>query len=161
MVETGEQKKRFAVLGHPIGHTLSPVMHNAAFKALGWNASYEALEVPPEQLMGEIAALQKAGFEGLNLTIPLKEVAARNLSKLDESAQLMGAVNTVKFTPEGPVGYNTDGAGFLKAVEEAFGGRCPGNRFSYWGPAARDAPWRWCAPGRGSFPSRWRTPAWR
>ena len=121
MVETGGQKKRYAVLGHPIGHTLSPVMHNEAFRALGWNATYEAIDVPPEKLMGEIAALQKAGFAGLNLTIPLKEVAARNLSKLDESAQLMGAVNTVRFTPEGPVGYNTDGAGFLMAFEEAFG----------------------------------------
>ena len=126
MAENSGHKKRFAVLGHPIGHTLSPAMHNAAFRALGWNATYEALDVPPEKLMGEIAALQKAGFEGLNLTIPLKEVAARNLSKLDESAQLMGAVNTVKFTPEGPVGYNTDGAGFLKAVEEAFGGPVSG-----------------------------------
>ena len=123
MVENNGHKKRYAVLGHPIGHSLSPAMHNAAFRALGWNATYEALDVSPEKLMSEIAALQKAGFAGLNLTIPLKEVAARNLPKLDESAQLMGAVNTVKFTPEGPEGYNTDGVGFLKAVEEAFG--CP------------------------------------
>ncbi len=113
--------KKFAVLGHPIGHTLSPVMHNAALQQLGWDAIYLAFDVHPDHLMEVLPALQKMGFGGVNLTVPLKEVAFRGLARLDASARLMGAVNTVQFGPEGLTGHNTDGAGFLQAVEEAFG----------------------------------------
>ena len=113
--------KLYAVLGHPVAHTLSPAMHNAAFAALGLDAVYVALDVTPEKLPGALAATADLGFGGLNVTVPLKEVACRALPNLDESARLMGAVNTVQFTPAGPVGHNTDGAGFLRAVEESFG----------------------------------------
>jgi shikimate dehydrogenase len=113
--------KPFAVLGHPIGHTLSPMMHNAAMAALQMDAIYLAFDVRPEYLMEALAALNHMGFGGANLTVPLKEIAARGLSSLDETAQLLGAVNTVRFAPDGIIGYNTDGDGFLKAVEEAFG----------------------------------------
>ena len=120
-LSNGAVTKQFAVLGHPIGHSLSPVMHNAAFRALGMDANYTAIDVPPENLMAELASMAEKGFGGVNLTVPLKEVAAKGLEKLDESAQAMGAVNTVQFTPSGMVGYNTDGEGFLRAFEEAFG----------------------------------------
>lgn len=113
--------KPYAVLGHPIGHTLSPVMHNASFAALGLDAIYLAFDVAPEKLLDVLPAMQAMGFGGVNLTIPLKEVAFRGLSRLDASARLLGAVNTVQFTSEGPVGHNTDGYGFLKALDEAFG----------------------------------------
>lgn len=113
--------KVYAVLGHPVGHTLSPLMHNAAFEALEMDAVYLAFDVPPEKLMGVLVTVKDIGFGGVNLTVPLKEVAARGLAGLDESAQLLGAVNTVKFTPDGMIGYNTDGEGFRRAVEEAFG----------------------------------------
>lgn len=113
--------KLYAVLGHPVAHTLSPAMHTAAFAALGLDAVYVALDVTPDKLPGALAALSDLGFGGLNVTVPLKEVACRALPNLDESARLMGAVNTVQFTPAGPVGHNTDGAGFLRAVEESFG----------------------------------------
>lgn len=113
--------KAFAVLGHPIGHTLSPVMHNAAIEALGMDAIYLAFDVPPDRLDTVLPAMRDMGFGGVNLTVPLKEVAFRSLQDLDESAQLLGAVNTVRFGPDGLTGYNTDGEGFLKAVEEAFG----------------------------------------
>jgi len=113
--------KLYAVLGHPVAHTLSPAMHNAAFAALGLDAVYVALDVTPEKLPAALMALADLGFGGLNITVPLKEVACRALPNLDESARLMGAVNTVRFTPGGPVGHNTDGAGFLRAVEESFG----------------------------------------
>ncbi len=113
--------KAYAVLGHPVGHTLSPLMHHAAFEALEMDAVYLAFDVTPEQLMGVLAAMKDLGFGGVNLTVPLKEVAAKGLVGLDESAQLLGAVNTVKFTPEGMIGCNTDGEGFRRAVEEAFG----------------------------------------
>jgi shikimate dehydrogenase len=114
----------FAVLGHPIGHTLSPVMHNASIKALGMDAVYLAFDVAPERLMGQIGFFRELGFGGLNLTVPLKERAFEGLQAigaLDESARIAGAVNTVQFTDAGPVGHTTDGTGFLRALQEAFG----------------------------------------
>ncbi|MFC1467918.1 shikimate dehydrogenase [Verrucomicrobiota bacterium] len=112
---------KFAVLGHPIKHSLSPAMHTASFNSIGFAGSYEKLDVPPETLMERLAQMGDEGFGGVNLTIPLKEVAFQNMEQLDESARLLGAVNTVKFTDDGMTGYCTDGYGLLKAVEEAFG----------------------------------------
>jgi len=118
-----QHMKKLVVLGHPIGHTLSPVMHNASIRALGLDAEYEygKLDVPPAELMTRLAQLPAEGYCGVNLTIPLKEVAFQGLEKLDDSARILGAVNTVEFTAERMVGHNTDGYGFLKALEEAFG----------------------------------------
>jgi len=113
--------KPFAVLGHPIGHTLSPVMHNASMKDLKFDGIYLALDVHPDRLMEVLPSMALMGFAGVNLTVPHKEIAFRGLEKLDESAQLLGAANTVEFTDDGMVGHNTDGYGFLKALEEAFG----------------------------------------
>lgn len=110
----------FAVLGHPIGHTLSPVMHNAAFEALGMDAIYLAFDVAPESLLSVLPAMKAMGFGGVNLTVPLKEVAFKGLQDLDESARRLGAVNTVEFTVQGMRGHNTDGKGFLTAIREAF-----------------------------------------
>lgn len=110
----------FAVLGHPIGHTLSPVMHNVALQALEMDAIYLAFDVAPERLMRTLPAMADMGFRGVNLTVPLKEVACRGLTDLAETAALLGAVNTVEFGPDGLRGHNTDGVGFLRAVQEAF-----------------------------------------
>ena len=111
----------FAVLGHPIGHTLSPVMHNASIEKLGLDAIYLAFDVHPDLLMNVLPAMQKMGFKGVNLTVPLKEVAFRGISNLDPSAKVAGAVNTVEFLPDGSMrGHSTDGTGFLRAFEEAF-----------------------------------------
>jgi shikimate dehydrogenase len=121
--------KKLAVLGHPIGHTLSPVMHNASIKALGLDAEYEygKLDVAPEDLMERLAQFPAEGYAGVNLTIPLKEVAFQGLEKLDVSVEILGAVNTVEFGEDGPVGHNTDGYGCLKALEEAFGKAAEGD----------------------------------
>ena len=113
--------KPFAVLGHPIGHTLSPVMHNASMQALGFDGIYLALDVHPDQLMDVLPSMARMGFAGVNLTVPHKEIAFHGLDTLDESARLLGAANTVQFTEDGMVGHNTDGYGFLKALDEAFG----------------------------------------
>jgi len=115
--------KKLAVLGHPIGHTLSPVMHGASITALGLGGEYEygKLDVPPEQLMERLRQFPGEDYAGVNLTIPLKEVAFQGLDQLDDSAKTLGAVNTVEFTENGMIGHNTDGYGFLKALEEAFG----------------------------------------
>lgn len=113
--------KPFAVLGHPIGHSLSPVMHNASMRELGFDGIYLALDVHPEHLMEILPAMALMGFAGVNLTVPHKEIAFRGLEKLDESAQLLGAANTIEFAEDGMVGHNTDGYGFLKALDESFG----------------------------------------
>ena len=110
----------FAVLGHPIGHTLSPAMHNANFRSLKMDAIYLAFDVDPARLQEVLLAMAAMGFKGVNLTVPLKEVAFRSLRELDESAGRLGAVNTVEFTPSGMKGHNTDGKGFLLAIREAF-----------------------------------------
>jgi shikimate dehydrogenase len=120
--------KPFAVLGHPIGHTLSPVMHNASMQELEFDGIYLALDVHPDQVMDVLPAMEKMGFAGVNLTVPHKEVAYRGLDKLDASAQLFGAANTIEFTADGLVGHNTDGYGFLKALEESFGRKVAGDR---------------------------------
>lgn len=117
----GGRTRVFAVLGHPVAHTLSPAMHNAAFAAAGADAVYVAFDVRPEQLGHVLPAMHAMGFGGVNLTVPLKEVAVPLVARLDESAVQMGAVNTLCFAPEGWVGHNTDGPGFLRAFEEAFG----------------------------------------
>lgn len=121
--------KKLAVLGHPIGHTLSPVMHNASIKALGLDREYEydKLDVAPDVLMERLAQLPAEGYAGVNLTIPLKEVAFQSLEKLDESARILGAVNTVEFSTSGLIGHNTDGYGCRKALEEAFGTSAKGD----------------------------------
>lgn len=113
--------RAFAVLGHPVAHTLSPPMHNAAFRALGWNAVYLAFDVAPEHVPEALRGMAALGFGGVNVTVPLKEVACRAMTRLDESAQLVGSVNTVQFTSDGLVGHSTDGHGFLRAFAEAFG----------------------------------------
>jgi len=112
--------KPFAVLGHPIGHTLSPAMHNASMQKLGFDGIYLALDVHPDRLMEVLPSMALMGFAGVNLTVPHKEIAFQGLEKLDESAKLFGAANTVEFADDGMVGHNTDGYGFLKALEEAF-----------------------------------------
>lgn len=114
------QTRLYAVLGHPIRHSLSPAMHNAAIAALGMDAAYLAFDVPPERLMRALETLGELGFGGVNLTVPLKETAFRGIANLDASARRLGSVNTVKFTPAGMEGHSTDGAGFLRALEEAF-----------------------------------------
>ncbi|MEI8121488.1 MAG: shikimate dehydrogenase [bacterium] len=114
------QTQPFAVLGHPIGHTLSPVMHNAAFEALEWDAIYLAFDVAPDRLLDVIPVMKAMGFRGVNLTVPLKEVAFKGMPDLDDSARRLGAVNTIEFTTTGLRGHNTDGKGFLMALREAF-----------------------------------------
>ena len=113
--------KPFAVLGHPIGHTLSPVMHNASMEKLKFDGIYLALDVHPDRLMEVLPSMALMGFAGVNLTVPHKEIAFRGLEKLDASAKLFGAANTIEFTEDGMVGHNTDGYGFMQALEEAFG----------------------------------------
>jgi shikimate dehydrogenase len=108
--------KLFGVLGDPVSHSFSPVMHNAAFKALGMGCEYHAFRVSPEFLHDAIHGAHALGFGGLNLTIPLKEKALEIVVPTDMAKQI-GAVNTVDFK-EGIVGYNTDGLGAKMALKD-------------------------------------------
>lgn len=108
--------KLFGVLGDPVSHSLSPVMHNAAFKELGMNCEYYAFKVSKDSLHDAIHGASALGFGGLNLTIPLKEKALE-IVKPTDLAQKIGAVNTVDFK-NGITGYNTDGLGALMALSK-------------------------------------------
>jgi len=112
--------QKYAVLGHPIRHSLSPRMQNAALAEMGLDAVYLAFDVPPARLMQVLPAMAELGFAGLNLTVPLKEVAFRGLSELDEAARRLGSVNTIKIDAGVLKGFSTDGEGFLRAVREEF-----------------------------------------
>jgi shikimate dehydrogenase len=107
------------VLGFPVAHSLSPLMHNAAFAALGLDFVYLPFEVRPEDLAQAVAGLRALQVAGVNVTIPHKVAIVRLLDSLSREAELTGAVNTVVRTREGRlIGYNTDGAGFLAALRE-------------------------------------------
>jgi shikimate dehydrogenase len=116
-----------AVIGHPITHSLSPVMHNAALAEMAhaqpefasWR--YYRFEVPPRELLRGLDLLHQHGFHGLNLTVPHKVIALQRVTELDPQIAPVGAVNTLLRTPSGWRGYNTDGHGLATAVREELG----------------------------------------
>ncbi|UGV40604.1 shikimate dehydrogenase [Methanococcoides orientis] len=110
-------KQVFGVMGDPIAHSLSPIMHNAAFEALGMDCTFHAFKVKQQDLGDALKGAQAMGFGGLNLTVPLKETAI-GLIETDELAARIGAVNTIDFK-DGIKGYNTDGLGAQKTLEDA------------------------------------------
>jgi shikimate dehydrogenase len=110
-------KKIFGVLGDPVAHSLSPVMHNAAFEKLGMDAIYLAFRVSRDELGDAIRGAKSLGIAGLNVTIPLKEYALFFVDA-EEVAKKIGAINTIDFSSGRPVGYNTDGIGSLRVLKE-------------------------------------------
>ncbi len=109
---------RLGILGHPVGHSLSPAMHRAALAALGIAGSYDLLDTPPEALGDRIAEVRK-GFRGVNVTVPLKEAVLPFLDEVRPEARAIGAVNTVVNEGGRLIGHNTDAPGFLRSLEEA------------------------------------------
>jgi shikimate dehydrogenase len=112
------------VLGSPIGHSLSPVLHRAAYQALGltdW--TYTAVETDEAGLPDRLACIRsQPGWAGLSLTMPLKTAAVPLVDRLDETVELVGALNTIVVEPDGALaGYNTDIAGIRYAVLQALG----------------------------------------
>ncbi|NJN86791.1 MAG: shikimate dehydrogenase [Leptolyngbyaceae cyanobacterium SL_7_1] len=101
------------VIGYPIQHSLSPVMHNAAIDSLGLDYTYVPFAVEPQCLEQAIAGLSALGVEGFNVTIPHKQAVMPLLSEISPIAQAIGAVNTVYRTAAGWGGTNTDVVGFL------------------------------------------------
>jgi shikimate dehydrogenase len=105
--------KILGVMGHPIAHSLSPVMHNAALRHLGADYVYIPLAVPPHDLAGVLASLRAIDCRGFNVTIPHKQAVMAHLSEISAVARSIGAVNTVWPTAQGWAGTNTDILGFL------------------------------------------------
>lgn len=104
------------LIGHPVEHSFSPPMHNAAFDALGMDYAYVAFDVNPDDLSSAIEGAKSLNIKGFNVTIPHKIEVMQHLDELDDVARLIGAVNTIDF--ENLKGYNTDGIGAIRAIEE-------------------------------------------
>lgn len=111
-------KKLFAVLGNPIGHSMSPVMHNDLFSLYNMNAVYLPFQVKEEELEEAVKGLRALGAVGFNVTVPHKSTIMPFLDEIDELAASIGAVNTVVNQNGKLIGYNTDGLGFLKGLDE-------------------------------------------
>lgn len=115
---------RYAVLGHPVHHSLSPVIHAAFATQTAQHLTYEAIDVLPENLESTLTRLPTAGYRGVNVTVPHKERAwthAQQHGMLSERAALAGAVNTLAWRDDGLLGDNTDGQGLLNDLQQRHG----------------------------------------
>ncbi|OIJ16663.1 shikimate dehydrogenase [Anaerobacillus alkalilacustris] len=110
--------KLYGIIGYPIGHSMSPLMHNDAFLQLGLNGYYHAFNVREDQLKETIAAFRLLNVSGFNVTIPHKVSIMEYLDEVDAEAKQIGAVNTVVNVDGRLIGYNTDGKGYLKSLLE-------------------------------------------
>jgi shikimate dehydrogenase len=162
-----------AVFGHPIRHSASPAMHNAAFAALGLNWRYLAFDVRPEELRTALVGAKVMQFSGLNLTVPHKLLAMDMVDALDESARTWGAVNTIRFegrdkagawlplplftdSPPEKVraqGFNTDAEAIVRSIRESLGVELKGARVLLLGAggAGRTAALKLAAEGVGEL----------
>ena len=113
--------KRVVLIGHPVAHSLSGAMQQAAFDQLGIDATYELWDRPPIELADSIAELRGDEFLGANVTIPHKERVVPMVDRLTEEAQATGAVNTITREGKRLVGHNTDVAGFRVALDKLVG----------------------------------------
>ncbi|HTY12853.1 MAG TPA: shikimate dehydrogenase [Candidatus Omnitrophota bacterium] len=113
--------KTVALIGYPIGHSVSPAMHNAAYRSLGLDFEYVPLEVAPNDLKEAIEGLKALHFAGFNVTIPHKEAILEHLDEVTRLAEEIGAVNTVQNQEGKLIGYNTDGPGFIESLREDAG----------------------------------------
>lgn len=121
MLNIDNPQKALGIIGYPIQHSLSPLMHNTALKFLSLDYSYYPFEVRPEDLSGAIEDIRSLKIKGINVTIPHKENIIGLLDDMNEDAKLIGAVNTVNREGEKLIGYNTDGKGFIKSLKEDAG----------------------------------------
>jgi len=111
-----EPPARFAVFGNPVGHSLSPIMHTAAFAATAFNGVYVAVPVP--DIRPAVAGLRALGFRGASITLPHKESVMACLDEVEETARRIKAVNTIVHTDGRLQGYNTDVSGAIRALKE-------------------------------------------
>jgi shikimate dehydrogenase len=107
------------LIGWPVEHSLSPIMHNAAFAALGCDFAYVPLPVQPHHVKEALKGLAALNFVGSNVTIPHKQAVMRYMDELSEAARFTGAVNTIHLQDGKFLGYNTDAIGFIDSLKEA------------------------------------------
>ncbi len=113
------ERQLFGIFGDPVAHSLSPTMHNAAFASLGLPCHYVPFRVRRAQLADAIRAIRALGLSGINVTIPHKEAVVALLDGVDETAQQIGAVNTIARDGDRLIGHNTDGLGFVQSLAES------------------------------------------
>ncbi|MBQ4122785.1 shikimate dehydrogenase [bacterium] len=112
---------KFGLIGYPLSHSMSKVIQEAAFKSLGLNGTYDILETEQEDLVSRLKYLRANGFQGFNVTIPLKVPITLFLSGVDNVANVAGSANTIKILDDSSMyGYNTDVYGFVEAMPEDF-----------------------------------------
>ncbi|MFH0991025.1 MAG: shikimate dehydrogenase [bacterium] len=109
--------KKFGVIGHPISHSLSPLLHGTAYSLLRMDCSYQAYDVPLENLETSLNQFRQEGFTGLNVTLPLKQAVIPRLDRIDHEAESIGAVNTLHFDGSILTGYNTDVIGVRRTLQ--------------------------------------------
>lgn len=108
---------KLGIIGYPLGHSLSKVMHEAVMKELGMEGVYEIMETHPEDLIQQVKEIKRHGYTGFNVTIPFKVPMTMMIDEFDEFSNLAGCVNTVKVLPDRTLkGYNTDIYGFKAAI---------------------------------------------
>lgn len=117
----GAATRLICLLGHPVGHSRSPAVHNAAFASQGLDLRYLAFDVSPADLPAAVAGLRALGVVGANVTVPHKERVLQLLDDVDPQALRTGAVNTIVNRDGLLRGYNTDIKGFLAALETGWG----------------------------------------
>ena len=108
---------KLGIIGYPLGHSISAVIQKAGLESIGIEGTYDILETPPEDLISRIKYLKTNGYNGFNVTIPLKVPVSLFLDDIDDYANIAGCVNTVKIGENSSFyGYNTDIYGFKKAI---------------------------------------------
>lgn len=105
----------YGLIGNPVGHSLSPLMHETAYRELDMDARYVTFEPAPDAIEPALAGAEALGIAGLNVTIPFKEAVFDYVTP-DELAQRIGAINTIDFTGDEPTGHNTDIAGVKRSL---------------------------------------------
>lgn len=113
--------KLTGIIGYPLEYTLSPVVHNAAFRSLNLNWCYLPLLVERKNLLNALDGLKSLSFVGVNVTMPYKEAVVPYIDEMVSSAKIVEAVNTIHVQKEKLVGYNTDGQGFLISLQKDLG----------------------------------------
>ncbi|MED4779267.1 shikimate dehydrogenase [Brevibacillus choshinensis] len=109
------------LFGHPVSHSQSPMMHNAAFSETGLGYAYVAFDVESNSLEDAVAGIRALGLKGINVTIPHKVAIMPMLDEIDPLAKRIGAVNTIVIDDGRLIGYNTDGMGYVRSLAEETG----------------------------------------
>jgi shikimate dehydrogenase len=129
MKQMNVNTKWIGLVGNPLGHSMSPIMHNSVYPEMGLDWLYMPMEVKNDQIKDLLTGMRQMPFIGCNVTIPAKVAIMKYLDELDPLAEKIGAVNTLLFDKHRAIGFNTDGEGFVKDLERSKGIHCKGETF--------------------------------